>query len=260
MDLALYAQVLWKHRVLVLVGVIVALVLSTLSYYRLDTSGVLPSLTPRQSEVWQSLATVALTASDGQVVPVPGVNQPERFSSVVGLYARLATSDPVMQRLRADREPIGSFTAAAQLDANRAPLPIVLLSGTGRSPEVAERTVSRGLQAFLAFVAQQQAAADVPRSSRVRLRVVNAPQPATLTLPRKRTLPIAVFLAVVMSAIALAFIVENAGRRVVATATNLRPALQTEDGPRRTEDTAEELRPESVEDEPEETVSVRRWA
>lgn len=247
MDLQLYARVLWQHRVLLLAGVVVATFLAALSYWRFE-AGILPSVKPRQAEVWQSTANVLL-APNNRVVPVPGYNGPDRLAFLAGLYARLATNDEVLARIQSGGGPVGSFIAASSVDPSRAALPVITLLGTGPTPESAQTTVSRGLEGFLAFVGERQAAAGVPMRDRVQLEVLNAPQPAALIQPRKRTLPVAVFLAVTMAAIGLAFVLENSRRRPThVTEVALRPADEELD-----------LEPAPPEVDEAET-SVRRWA
>ena len=95
MDLALYGRVLMRHRVVLLVGVALALFLAVFSYYRVTTHGFLPTLTPRKAELWQSQASVLLTQKK-QIVPAPGYGNPGGLASLTSLYARIATSDPVV--------------------------------------------------------------------------------------------------------------------------------------------------------------------
>lgn len=256
MDLALYAHVLWRHRRLLLVGAGVAVLLAVLSYYRVDM-GVPPKLTPRKAEVWQSTASVLLTQRS-QVVPVPGVSDPGSLANVVGLYARLATSDDVLRRMKGVPRTAGAFQAASSLDRNsESVLPVVTLFGTGTTPEGATAIVGSGMTAFLSYVRSQQAA--VPGRSRVDLRVLNSPQPAELIEPRKKTLPIVVFLSVLIAAMASAFILENRNR--VSSSAGVAIAVPREEVELRTALPPQEAVP--VEDTAEAEVraaSVRRWA
>lgn len=255
MDLALYAHVLSKHRRILIVGAGLAVLLALLSYYRVDM-GVPPKLTPRKAEIWQSSASVLLTQRR-QVVPVPGVSDPGSLARVVGLYARLATSDEVLRRTKGVAAP-GTFQAVSSLDrTSESVLPVVTLSGTGTTPERARAVVASGMAAFLSYIKVQQVGVG---RNRVDLRVLNSPQPAALLEPRKRTLPIVVFLSVLIAAMALAFVLENRNR-VPASADAELPSRPREEV---------ELRPasppqgaEPIEDMTESEVhaaSVRRWA
>ena len=241
MNLRLYGQVLWRHRLVVLGGAGLALVLAIVSFYKVDFSGGVPKLTPRKAEVWQSQASLFITEPGfpagrrtiglvpvnvgGTVVPTPKYNAPDAFAGLATLYARLATSDDVLRRMSRSGPVRGVFQAAPVLDASRRSTePLLNLFGQAATPRDARETVQRGLTAFLGYVRARQVAAGIPESQRVDFSVVNAPQPASLIAPRKRTLPFVVFLSVLFAAVALAFILENMGQR--ATVTELKPGSE----------------------------------
>ena len=74
MDLQLILRVLWRFKLLVGIGVVLAFVLAFLSYYKVSPGGD-PMLEPRQSESWESLSTIFVTSrgfpwgSTGEVSP-----------------------------------------------------------------------------------------------------------------------------------------------------------------------------------------------
>ena len=211
MDLALYTRVMLRHRFVLLGGVVLALVLAVFSYYRVDL-GLPPKLTPRDAEVWQSSASVLLTQRS-QVVPVPGVGDPESLADLASLYARLATSDAVVSKMPRAARAAGSFQAVPSVDRrSEVGLPVVTLVGISSAPRRAQLVVSEGLRVFLSYVRKQQGLTGVPKKSRVELRVLNSPAVAVLVEPRKKTLPIVVFLSVLIAAIASAFVLENRRR------------------------------------------------
>jgi hypothetical protein len=273
MDLRLYGQVLWRHRFVVLGGAALALLLAILSFYRVDLSGGIPRLTPRKAEVWQSQASLFLTqagfpagrnsinlvpvAVGGQVVPTPQYNQPGALGSLASLYAQLAMSDAVMNRMRRAGPVPGSFLVTPVADSSgRSTQPLLNLFGQAPTPQGAERTVERGLTAFVGYIHARQVAAKIPVSQRVQLAVVNAPGPASVIQPRKKTLPFVIFLAVLFASVALAFILENvAGRR--ATVTELKPGSSAGTGAEG-EPQSEPGVPE--EPEPQAAQSFRHWA
>lgn len=263
MDLALYARVLWRHWLILLAGAVLGIVLAIVSYYRVE-AGVPPELTPRKAEVWQSSASVLLTQRS-QVVPVPGLNDPDSLARVAGLYARLATSDEVLDRVKGGATAAGAIQAVPSVDRNsETVLPVVVLLGTGATAQEARRLVGSGLDAFLSYVEEQQRT--IPVQSRVGLRILNSPQPAELVVPRKKTLPIVIFLSILVAAIGAAFVLENRAR--------LRPGAEVAPTEERTPRGAfakeVELRPaptkdgaaaEPVEVEPERSAAAtRRWA
>jgi hypothetical protein len=56
---------------------------------------------------------------------------------------------------------------------------------------------------------RQQAQADIPDKQRVVLQVFSAARNATVVSGRKKTLPIVIFLSVLLATIGLAFVLEN---------------------------------------------------
>ena len=57
MDIGLYGRVIWRHKLVVFSGVILAVVLAALSYVRIDANGV----SYRGSEQWVSYETISVT-------------------------------------------------------------------------------------------------------------------------------------------------------------------------------------------------------
>jgi hypothetical protein len=248
MDLPLFAQVLRRHWLVLLIGFVLAVVLALSSYYHVAFGSGFPKLTPRKSEVWASSASVLLTQRS-QVVPVPGVSDPGRLAALANLYARLATSDRVLR----DANVGGSLQANSPIGrTSQSALPVVTLQGFGATASQAKEVVSRGLSAFLAYVSTQQGSAKIPAKARVQLRILNSPSNGVLIQPRKKTLPIVVFLAVLMAAIAAAFVLDNLKRK--SQATELEPT-GIKLGPE-----SESLPAAEAEDEVETPTSVRRWA
>jgi len=296
MDLALYSRVLRRHKVVIVLGLALAVLLGLFSYYRVDSDGTVPRLVPRKAELWQSQGNVFLTESGfpagrrtiplvtrqigRETVTVPKYNEPGRYTALAALYARLATSDEVQRRIQQKGPPYGAFLAFPAVDTtggNTNPLPMISVFGQADSAGAAQLTVSRGLEAFFSYVAEQQNEASIPKSQRVQLTLLNAPKPAFLLDPRKKTLPIVVFLGVLMAAITLAFILENAAQsraaaeavreapvEVVAAAElephrERRPELEPKPEPVPVPEPALVAEPEP-ESEPEPAVRVRRWA
>ena len=107
MDLALYARVFWRFRLLVVLGLLLAVTLALLSIVRVSTDG----LTYRQQEQWVSRAMLLITEPqfpEGRSVfeqSIPPVStdtpqtyaapfaNPDRFVALANLYAQLATSE-----------------------------------------------------------------------------------------------------------------------------------------------------------------------
>ena len=273
MELRLYLRVLARHRRVIYIGLVLAVVLSVLSYYRIDAQGVVPSLKPRKAELWQSQANLFITEGGFPAGSRVRSDSAGRFAGLALIYARLAQSDQVRQQIERDRPLPGLFQAIPIVDATAGniALPMVALFGKAGTPEAAKATVTRGLEGFVSYMQASQVAARIPKSRRIQLSVINAPQPAILIEPRKKTLPIVVFLAVMIAAIAVAFVVENASRSRAGAFVEVLPDLRLQEpeaGPEPEPQreprpaAAPELRTErELEPEPEpEITRVRRWA
>jgi hypothetical protein len=275
MDLPLYFRVLRRHRTVLVIGCVAAILLATLSYYRVSWSGVMPKLTPRKAEVWQSQAQVFLTQNGFPAGSRTQFGVASQFTGLASLYAQLAQSDPVLERIKANGGPLdGVFQAIPVVDST-SPLPIVGLFGKGATAASAQSTLDRGLAGFLGYVRASQAAAGIPQKQRVDLQILNAPGQAILIEPRKKTLPVVVFLAILVATLATAFILENRRRGALEEATDdglgelpASPADISPQPPERPSEPAPDLKPAPLPDpeldlEPDlepDVTRVRRWA
>lgn len=229
MDLGLHLRVLWRFRILVVLGVLLALTLATLSMMRLNVEDGSLALAYRQSEEYLSISRLQVTQAgfpEGRSVfpqgdlSNPGSNlgpsplpfaDPSRFNQLAVYYSQLANSDEV-QRMVYEEGPLeGSVSAQAAGDPlNRGDvLPFINFAGVATDPATAQKAARRGAEAFTRFLSERQRAARIPESERVLLKPVQEPQLGLLVAERKKTRPIATFLAVVIVFVGLAFILEN---------------------------------------------------
>lgn len=212
MDLGLYGRVLWRFRLLVLVGLVLAVALAVLSVARVTSDG----LTWRKQQRWQSSTTLLLTQHGFPWGQISAPSDPGRFASLTDLYSQLAGGDEVRALMRAHGAP-RSWTLTALPLTPRTPsavLPLIALSGQAPSSGGAVKAAMAGRRAFLEYVAQQQASAAIPDRQRIDVQVVQNASSPTLIQPRKKTLPIVILLAVLSATVALAFVLENVRPRV----------------------------------------------
>lgn len=233
MDLNLYLRVLWRFRLLVAAGVVLALALATLSYLRVSVDGV----SYRESEQWASFATIFVTqegfplgrsvydeslpvtpssgqpdaGEEGSQGYVPRFADPSRFSTYAQLYARLAGSDLLKRQMSRNAPLRGSISATAGTDPRNPGiiLPLVELQAIAPNAVDARETVERGARALLGYVAREQAANEIDPSKRVILRMLNDASPPVRIVSRSMTKPVFIFLAVMIAVSALAFLLEN---------------------------------------------------
>jgi len=216
MDISLFGRVLWRFRLVMVLGIVAAAVLALLSYYSVSFSGG-PKLTPRAQQVWQADSTILLTQHGFPAGNVNGANSIGRLIGLGPLYAKLANSDAVQQLMVRHGGPLdGSYQAIPAADTSYGSvsgLPGITVIGKGETPGKALRITRRASTEFINYLEAQQEEADIKPSSRVDVRVLNAPGDLTLVVPRKKTLPIVVFMGVLFATIALVFVLENARRR-----------------------------------------------
>jgi hypothetical protein len=232
MDLQLYIRVIWRFRFLVLGGLILALLLAFASIARIDGG----SITFREKEKWVSVGTVLVTekefplgrATFEQEVPPASTDRPQtitpkfapsdRFIELASQYPELVTGDDVREIMLRDGPIRGVVEATPLVAANGSdtPLPMLAIRGLATTPEAAMLVAQRATKAFEEFLDIQQDRARTPASQRAVLTQVRQPSPATTVLlaGRSKTVPIVVFLTVMLAVIGLAFILENLRPRV----------------------------------------------
>ena len=93
-------------------------------------------------------------------------------------------------------------------------LPVISLFGSAKSPSDALETTRLGTQAFIDFLERNQREAEIPDSQRVHVEVLSRARKAIVIEPRKKTLPIVVFLTVMTGTVGLVFVLENLRSRV----------------------------------------------
>jgi hypothetical protein len=242
MDLNLYVRVLWRFKVIVAAGLLLALVLAFLSYASVRFDGLPPSVGYRQAEQWESLATIGvasqsfepgsvLTPETRGLLNPPGseggggegegrrtvdpadLTSFPRLNEITVQAMALATSDAV-KRIIARTGPIDGVLQTFPVTAGDSLVPFITFSAIAATPEAAFALNKRHVAAFKKFFGDRQAAAGIPADERVVIETVNAPQSAVLLEGRKKTRPIVVLLGVMTVVLALCFVLENLRPRV----------------------------------------------
>jgi hypothetical protein len=232
MDLQLLLRVLWRFRVIVGCGLVLAFTLAFLSYFKVDPSAD-PKLSYRENEQWESLSTLFVTsrgfpwgsignpaeeaaaaaAGEQSDEEVKGnALDPVHLTALAALYVRLATTDPVLKEMRDPQAKEGTLQAfpVESTDTGRGePLPMVTLSAIGVSAEQATALAREHARAFVDYIEREQRRANVPLEERVVIEVVRRPGEPQLLQARKKTRPMVVFVAVMIAVMGLAFALEN---------------------------------------------------
>ena len=223
MDLRLLGSVLRRHSLLVIAGLGLAVALSVLSMARFSTNG----LAYRGHEVWSSSALLLLTTQEGfpwgRSAGSTNNSGYPGLAALTDLYSQYATSDDVKRIMRQRGAPrtwtIKAVPVQAASPYSSAP-PLISLIGTAYSEKEATKAAIAGTSALVSYLKARQSAAAIPVAQRVRIQILQSGTQPLLVQPRKKTLPIVVFLAILSLTLALAFVRENIRTRRV-----------TEDGP-----------------------------
>ena len=239
MDTGLYFRVIWRFRVLVAAGLAAAIFLSFLAMVRIGFSGGAPKLSYRQPITYQADTLLLVTQTGfpwgrtvlpstqspaGSPVPQGSFADPGRFSQLAGFYAQLANGDAVQFAIKRDPSFHGAMQAMAvpdPTDSNQNQ-PIIDIQGLGETRGDAVRLSAAGAELLRTHVAQLQQDAGIPEKDRVLIKVLKRPDKLLVVVPRKKTIPILVFMAIMTATIGTAFLLENMRPR-------LRPVRSDED-------------------------------
>jgi len=241
MDLRLYSRVIWRFRIVVGLGLLLACALSFFSFAKLSFNGGSPKISYRQAETWQASTLLLMTQKgfpygytvlpyvpaptagsqqqSGLSAPnyVPEFGTPGTFTQLAVYFAPFVRSDAFRVLLRRHTRAPGVVQASTVMDSrNLNPLPYIDLSGFSTTPAGAVALANAGAKALDDYIVGQQQANHVPKSRRVEAQVVSSARSAIVSAPRKKTTPIVVFLTVLLAAIGLAFVLENLRPRIHA--------------------------------------------
>lgn len=216
------ARVLIRFKLFIAAGVVVAAALTFFSMYSFGPGG----LRHRQQEQWASYTTLFVTQSGfpwGSLGPSQYATEqqkaaagakfadPNRLASLAVLYAQLANSDAVRQRVLQGGPIDGQIETAPVLavPGTTDTLPFVSIAGISDTPAHAAALAQRETSALLGYLHDQQQANAIPVSQRVMLQQVNKPGNTKLLKGRKKSTPIVVFLATVLLVIGLAHVLDR---------------------------------------------------
>jgi hypothetical protein len=250
-DVRLFMRVLWRFKFLTALGLIAAVALAALSLVSVSFQGGSVTTHYRGAEKWVSRTTVLVTerrfplgrsvlddptTTSSSVTTTTPTSQPfapsERFTELANIYAELATSDAVRQYMLKDGPILGTIDASALSTFNQAPLPLVSIGGTGITRSAAAALAGRASQALREYIEIKQRDNGIPKEQRVVLTVIKEPRVSTATLlvGRSKTMPIVVFLVVMLGVTGLAFLLEN--MRPQMRAVTVEPETAAADEPR----------------------------
>ncbi|MEP6893356.1 MAG: hypothetical protein ABI927_06200, partial [Gaiellaceae bacterium] len=130
MDLALYARVIWRFRLIAGAGILLALLLAVFSVGTPKLKGGSLAISHRQQQQWTSTSTIWVTQAGfplgrsvydqyiqtgtaKDLTSVSKFSDPSRFSGLATLYAALVQADGV-RRIMLRSGPIDGFVGSSQ--------------------------------------------------------------------------------------------------------------------------------------------------
>ena len=209
MDLRQIGRAIAAHKLAATLGVVAAVAFAFLAYVRVSPFGD-PMLSYRKQSLWSSAVTIQLTQQgfpEGRVL-----ERDDRRGALIQLaplYARLVNTAPVRKEMRKLGPITGKVAAVPVVDENRSSLPLVQISSLTYTGTSAVERVQHQTQAFIRYISRQQVANHVTPANRVLLRIVNGPTSPEVVVPRKITLPVVVFLSMLVVTGGLILALEN---------------------------------------------------
>ena len=193
MDLSLHLRVLWRFKIVLAVGLFVAVFLALLAG------------TKASAKTWKSEATLFVTQPGfpwGRTVIkyLPGdiatgkpsipTADPQRLSSLTALYAQLATSEPVapwLKGIERRHEQLTVTAVPAPQYSTPTLLPLLQIACDCAEPSPGRSLWPTGrLRSFRTWLARQQATADIPDAERVVVEPISTPTPRNASAARER--------------------------------------------------------------------------
>jgi hypothetical protein len=236
MDLRLFLRVLLRFRLLIVSGLVLATVLALLAFVRVEFKNGSIDVSYREQEEWISESTVFVTQagfpwgrSVVDVATTPEAAEeaerlglrfadPGRFSSLAVLYAHLADSDAVRRLVtptgRIENGRLETAPVVSQGASFAEHLPLFKFSAYTASPAESVALAKRATVAFATFLRRQQIQNGIAPEERVVVNVLKEPTKPVLFQARSRTLPIVIFLTVMIAFVGLAFVLENLRPRI----------------------------------------------
>jgi hypothetical protein len=231
MDFKLFGAVLMRYKRMVIAGVVLAVVLSVLSYGMPSLKGGKPTVIPRGSEVWEGEGELLISQQGfpygravNQVTPGKAsspslpIGDFNYMASLSSVYAAMANGTSVQHQAAAQAgvtlcpstQPCASVEAAEVDDmSDGVPLPLITLTSSAPTAAAAAKLATSTLSVLRGAITQQQNTSGTPADQRVELQTVKGGSPAVLAQGPSKSVPILVLFAIVSASIALAFIRNN---------------------------------------------------
>jgi hypothetical protein len=214
--------------VLAVIGVLLAVGLAFLSYFKVDGHG---HLSYRAQQVWRGQARLLVIPRTRQSPTLPGPNTVVEAE----IYSALVNSDSVTRsaferfhsgggRIFVDgvRQPLGIAAQVGYNVQSQATLPIMIVTATAPTRRDAALLTNSAATALSQYMIEQQKATGVAVSEQVRTQWLNAalPQTTTVASPRSKTRPVLAFVLIIAATLGLIMLLENVRPRLRQVSSN----------------------------------------
>jgi hypothetical protein len=222
MDLELYLRVIWRFKWFVAAGFCAAFGLAILSLFHVSPSS--PHLRYRTVQQWKSTETLLVTERGAPWLS-SGYSKnadPQRYSTLATIYVQLVMSNDVRELIHKSwpltkYDVIQAYPVLAQsYNSNSPPLPLISVEVMSYSAERSQALARHATAAFRDYLADLQAQNDIRTDRRVMVTTVRSYEPPLMIAGPSKTLPIVVFMTVMMGIAGLCLLLENMRPRVRA--------------------------------------------
>jgi hypothetical protein len=243
MDLGLLARVIWRFKPLAALGLVAAVVLAILSTAAVSFPGGRLTLKYRNPVIYTAQARILVTQSGfpwgRTILPSspqtpspsttnPGYADPSRFSTLATFYAQLVNGDRIQREVVRPQQKQLLFGAVEIDRTENQALPFVDVTAFAPSAVTARRLAENGTRALQSLVAQQQTQANIPDDQRVLLQILQQPTKVKVAEPRKKTVPVVVFMTVLIATLGALLALENLRPSIAPAVTKVRRAKPDE--------------------------------
>lgn len=225
MNLPRHAAVLWRFRVVTIVGVALTLVLSVMASYKVSLSGGF-KMEARGESVWSSDSSMLVTQlgfpegrvtlpeapelktdATGEAAATPADQlqfaDPNRFGGLADLYSQLAMSDRVRLRTPEKATPTQVTAGALQGASGGVILPVIKLTTSAATQKGAQDLNQHMIEALRGTLKEDQTKNHVPEKQRVELVMLNAPSAGYLLSGPSKTTSLLAFVLGLLGTLAL---------------------------------------------------------
>lgn len=240
MNLTNMFRVIGRHRILLVIGILIAALAALFAAFRLETGTLAPRTQVEYRASTHLLVSdpVSVFSSRNAASAVPDgmtAATARDLASLTVVYAYLASSDEMVALLEEQVGPLRANEALTAQQRTTQPtsdtntgtyrLPILDIMGTSPDPRRAQEISRTAATLFQAYAAAQQDAAVVPAEARVQLPIIDERRAEPLDGMSPALPVVAVGVGVLLAFIALIFAVDNAqaGRREPAVSPAREP-------------------------------------